>query len=60
MGLKTADLADGFYSFLGFPRMLNSLVVKKAIAKGVQDRFFGYNIGTRKFDGRLLRAWQQS
>lgn len=45
LGIKTADIADGFYSFLGFPRLLTSEVVKRAIAKGVQDSFFGYYSG---------------
>ena len=45
LGIKTSDVADGFYSFLGFPRLISGAVVKKAIAKGVQDRFFGYYSG---------------
>ncbi|MGA7794652.1 MAG: DUF499 domain-containing protein, partial [Candidatus Acidiferrales bacterium] len=46
LGIKTADLVDGLYSFLGFPRLVNSTVVKKAIAKGVGDSFFGYYSGS--------------
>ena len=46
LGIKTADVVDGFYSFLGFPRLINGAVVKKAIAKGVQDGFFGYYSGS--------------
>jgi hypothetical protein len=46
LGIKTADVVDGFYSFLGFPRLANSVVVKKAIAKGIQDGFFGYYSGS--------------
>jgi len=46
LGIKTADVVDGFYSFLGFPRLLNSAVVKKAITKGIQDGFFGYFSGS--------------
>ena len=44
-GIKTADVVDGFYSFLGFPRLVSSGVVKKAIAKGIQDGFFAYYSG---------------
>jgi hypothetical protein len=44
-GIKTADVVDGFYSFLGFPRLISSGVVKKAIAKGIQDGFFAYYSG---------------
>jgi hypothetical protein len=45
LGIKTADVVDGFYSFLGFPRLVNSPVVKRAIAKGIADGFFGYYSG---------------
>ena len=46
LGIKTADVVDGFYSFLGFPRLVSSAVVKKAIAKGIADCFFGYFSGS--------------
>jgi len=46
LGIKTADVVDGFYSFLGFPRLVSSTVVKKAIAKGIADGFFGYYSGS--------------
>jgi hypothetical protein len=46
LGIKTADVVDGFYSFLGFPRLVSSAVVKKAIAKGIADRFLGYYSGS--------------
>src|SRR5207249_7407594 len=46
LGIRTADVVDGFYSFLGFPRLVSSDVVKKAIAKGVADGFFAYYSGS--------------
>jgi hypothetical protein len=46
LGIKTADVVDGFYSFLGFPRLVSGAVVKKAIAKGIADGFFGYYSGS--------------
>ena len=46
LGIKTADVVDGFYSFLGFPRLVSSAVVKKAIAKGIADSYFGYYSGS--------------
>src|SRR5208337_2858694 len=46
LGVKTSDVVDGFYSFLGFPRLVSSTVVKKAIAKGIADGFFGYYSGS--------------
>jgi hypothetical protein len=46
LGTKTADVVDGFYSFLGFPRLVSGGVVKKAIAKGIQDGFFAYYSGS--------------
>jgi len=45
LGIKIADLVDGFYSFLGFPRLTESAAIKKAIALGIKERFFGYYSG---------------
>ncbi len=36
---------DGFYSFLGFPRLTNSAVIRRAITRGVQEGVFGYTAG---------------
>jgi hypothetical protein len=41
LGIKTADVVEGFYSFLGFTRLVNDEVVSKAIVKGVQEGAFG-------------------
>lgn len=46
LGIKTADVVDGFYSFLGFPRLVSSSVVRKAIAKGINEGFLGYYSGS--------------
>jgi uncharacterized protein DUF499 len=46
LGIKAADVVDGFYSFLGFPRLVNIAAIKKAIAKGIEDGFFGYFAGS--------------
>ncbi|HZR65129.1 MAG TPA: DUF499 domain-containing protein [Terriglobales bacterium] len=45
LGIKTADVVDGFYSFLGFPRLAATDALKKAITKGVKDKLFGYYSG---------------
>jgi Protein of unknown function (DUF499) len=45
LGIKTADVVDGFYSFLGFPRLATTDALKKAIAKGVKDKLFAYYSG---------------
>jgi hypothetical protein len=45
LGMKTADVVDGFYSFLGFPRLINSAAIRTAIARGIKERFFGYYSG---------------
>src|SRR5271166_6440294 len=45
LGIRTSEVVDGFYSFLGFPRLMNGAVVQKAIAAGIKDRFFGYCSG---------------
>jgi hypothetical protein len=45
LGVRTAEIVDGFYSFLGFPRLTTSGVIRKAITKGIQDAAFGYFAG---------------
>jgi hypothetical protein len=45
VGVKVADVVDGFYSFLGFPRLINSTVVRKAVVRGIQEGFFGFYSG---------------
>jgi hypothetical protein len=44
-GIRTADVVDGFYSFLGFTRLTGSGVIRKAVARGVQEGVFGYTAG---------------
>jgi hypothetical protein len=46
LGIKTVDVVDGFYSFLGFPRLVDSAAIKKGIARGIQEGFFGYCSGS--------------
>ena len=45
LGIRTADVVDGFYSFLGFTRLSIEGVISKAIARGVLDGIFGYVAG---------------
>jgi len=42
LGLKTAEVVDGFYSFPGFTRLTTSSSIQRAIALGVGDGQFGY------------------
>jgi hypothetical protein len=42
LGIRTGDIVSGFYSFLGFTRLISERVVAKAIATGVEKRLFGY------------------
>ena len=53
-GIATDKLSAGFFSFLGFPRLLTVDVVRKAIARGVETGLFGYVTGrpTLGPDGR--------
>ena len=44
-GIATDKVRAGFYEFLGFPRLLSSQAVRKAIALGVETGLFGYTIG---------------
>lgn len=44
-GIATDTVLTGFYEFLGFPRLLSSDAVRKAIALGVETGMFGYVTG---------------
>jgi hypothetical protein len=45
MGVPTASIEDGFYSFIGFTRLVSSDAIRKAIASGIQGSVFGYYSG---------------
>lgn len=45
MGIKAAEIVDGFYSFLGFPRLMSSEIIRRGIARGLQEAAFGYVSG---------------
>ncbi len=51
LGISTGEVVDGFYSFLGFTRLMTSGVIRKAVAKGVQDAHFGYVSGPKPTTG---------
>ena len=44
-GIPTGIVVAGFFSFLGFPRLLANEVVRKSIARGVETGLFGYTTG---------------
>jgi hypothetical protein len=46
LGIRAADVVDGFYSFLGFPRLVDSAAIKKGMVRGIDEGFFGYFSGT--------------
>jgi hypothetical protein len=45
LGIRTSEIIDGFYSFLGFTRLTTSAVIRKGIALGIEKNFFGYMAG---------------
>jgi len=45
LGVRTSEVVDGFYSFLGFTRLVSDLVIRKAIARGILEGAFGYTAG---------------
>ncbi len=53
-GIATDRVVAGFFSFLGFPRLISDDVVRKAIARGAQTGLFGYATGRPSLgdDGR--------
>jgi len=58
-GARTSEIVEGFFSFLGFTRLATGAVIRKAIARGVQEGAFGYAVGTTPeigTEGRYLVA----
>jgi hypothetical protein len=45
LGIRCADVVSGFYSFLGYTRLISKEVIQKSIARGVQEGVFGYFTG---------------
>lgn len=45
LGIRTAEVVEGFYSFLGFTRLTSDAVVRACIAKGVGEGKFGLVAG---------------
>ncbi len=46
-GIGAGEVVEGFYSYLGFPRLLSSGAIRKAISRGVLEGHFGYVSGPR-------------
>jgi hypothetical protein len=44
-GRSVPEIVEGFFSFPNFTRLANSTVVRKSIARGVKEKFFGYVAG---------------
>lgn len=47
LGITVPDVVEGFFSFLGFPRLMTTAAIRKGIAKGVAEGHFGYVTGPR-------------
>jgi hypothetical protein len=45
LGIRVAEVVEGFYSFLGFPRLTSQDVVQKSVANGIHESIFGYCSG---------------
>ncbi len=45
LGIRLAEIVEGFYSFLGFTRLVSQEVVRKAVACGIEEYIFGYFAG---------------
>lgn len=45
-GVKCVDIVGGYYSFLGFTRLLSDDAIRRGIAEGVREGHFGYFAGT--------------
>ena len=47
LGISTAEIVDGFYSFLGFTRLMSCAVVRRSIARSIEEGHFGYFSGPK-------------
>jgi len=47
LGITVAEVVEGFFSFLGFPRLMATAAICKGIAKGVAEGHFGYVTGPK-------------
>jgi hypothetical protein len=45
LGIHTREVLEGFYSFLGFPRLLGADALRAAVARGIAERVFAYAAG---------------
>jgi hypothetical protein len=45
LGIAVSEVVAGFYSFLGFPRLMTTAAIRRGIAKGVTEGHFGYVTG---------------
>jgi hypothetical protein len=44
-GRSVPEIVEGFFSFPNFTRLADATVVRKSIARGVKEKFFGYVAG---------------
>ena len=42
LGISTNQVVDAFYENLGFPRLVDDKIIRRAIAQGVKESYFGY------------------
>lgn len=45
LGVETKKVVEGFFSFLGYPRLISADIVRAAIARGVETGLFAYTTG---------------
>lgn len=61
LGVETRKVVEGFFSFLGYPRLISADVVRAAIARGVETGLFAYTTGKPNLgeNGRYLIDWNR-
>lgn len=47
LGITVHEVVEGFFSFLGFPRLMTTTAIRKGIGKGVVEGHFGYVTGPK-------------
>lgn len=55
LGISTNQIVDAFYENLGFPRLVDDRIIRRAIAQGVKEGYFGFAGRSDRIAGDKLR-----
>jgi hypothetical protein len=62
VGIAASEVVDGFYSFLGFTRIVSDAAIRRALVRGIKDGNLAFTTGkppTLGANGRLQVSWDK-